>query len=102
MRKGIQLQNLMSPPERDAVFIQKVGVSEDMRGKGVGTALMTEQINSARDKGFRRCVLDVAVTNPHAQLLYERLGFRVVEQRKWNITGSAVHVPDMKRMELLL
>ena len=73
-----------------------------MRGRGIGTALLTDQIEMARSKGFRRCALDVAVTNPRAQVLYERLGFRVVGERKWHITSSAVHVPDMRRMEMLL
>jgi len=102
MRRGTQLQKLEPPPEKDAVFIQKLGVSEDMRGRGIGTALLSRQINIARVNGFRRCVLDVAVTNQRAQLLYERLGFRVVEERKGHVTGSAIHVPDQKRMELLL
>ena len=98
-----QLQKqLWPPPGRRDLFIQNLGVREDMRGKGVGTGLLSYLIEMARSKGFRRCIIDVAVSNPRAQTLYERLGFRVVEERKWHITGSTAHVPDSRRMELLL
>ena len=102
VRRSMHLDKLCPPPKKNDLFIQDLGVREDMRGKGVGTALLTNQIDLARGKGFRRCVLDVAVTNPRAQALYERLGFRVVKERKWHVKGSAVSVPDMRRMEMLL
>jgi ribosomal protein S18 acetylase RimI-like enzyme len=95
-------KQLWPPPKKHDVFIQNLGVREDMRGKGIGTALLTRQIEMARTKGFRRCILDVAVTNPRAQGLYERLGFRVVEEREWHITSSTAQVPDSRRMGLSL
>ena len=95
-------KQLWPPPMKHDLFIQNLGVREDMRGKGIGSALLTYQIEIARTRHFSRCILDVAVTNPRAQVLYERLGFRVVEERKWHITGSTVHVPDSRRMELSL
>jgi len=99
----IQLEKqLWPPPKKHDVFIQNLGVREDMRGKGIGTALLTYQIKMARTEHFRRCILDVAVTNPRAQALYERLGFRVVEEREWHMTGSTAHVPDSRRMEMSL
>jgi ribosomal protein S18 acetylase RimI-like enzyme len=102
MRKGIQLQKLMSPPKKDAEFIQTLGVAEDMQGKGIGTSLLKRNIEKARGNNRRICALDVAVTNPRVQELYEKLGFCVVEERKWHVTGSAVQVPDQRRMELVL
>ena len=101
-RRAMHLNKLMPPPKKDELIIQDLGVREDMRGKGIGTALLTHQIELARSQGFRRCILDVAVTNPRAQALYERLGFRVVKERKWHIKGSAVRVPDQRRMELTM
>jgi ribosomal protein S18 acetylase RimI-like enzyme len=97
MRRTIQLTRQMPPPANDALFIQKLAVSPEMRGQGVGTALINEEIRLARDRGIRRCVLDVAVTNPKAQELYERLGFRVTSERSLND-----RVPDQRRMELVL
>jgi ribosomal protein S18 acetylase RimI-like enzyme len=103
LRRGIQVQRaLVTPPERDDVLIQHLGVSEQMRGRGIGAALLNNGYDTARNRGFRRCIGDVEVTNPRAQALYERLGCRVIEERKWPITSSGVHLPDVRRVEKLL
>jgi ribosomal protein S18 acetylase RimI-like enzyme len=95
-------KQLWPPPKKHDVFVQHLGVREDLRGNGIGTALLTHQIEMARARHFRRFILDVAVTNPRAQVLCERLGFRVVEEREWHITSSTAHVPDARRMEMVL
>jgi ribosomal protein S18 acetylase RimI-like enzyme len=45
-------------------------------GHGIGRALLEDRIRATRAAGLRCAVLDVAVTNPRAQALYERVGFR--------------------------
>ena len=102
LRRTLRLMDLMPAPGADALFIRYVGVSEGMRGQGLGTVLLEEQLRMAREAGFRRAVLDVAVTNSRAQLLYERLGFRVTGERSVKTRGSAIDVPQQRRMELLL
>lgn len=103
LRRGMRVQHtLVPPPQKDAVLIQHLGVSESMRGKGIGAALLNSGYDTARSRGFRRCIGDVAVTNPRAQALYERLGCRVIEERKWHITNSGVRLPDVRRVEKLL
>jgi ribosomal protein S18 acetylase RimI-like enzyme len=97
IRRTLQLSGQMPAPEKGALYIQKMGVIPEARGKGVGTALLSDAITSARAAGFRRCVLDVAVTNPRAQQLYERLGFHVTGERTLN-----ERVPSQRRMELVL
>jgi ribosomal protein S18 acetylase RimI-like enzyme len=55
-----------------------VFVAPSARGKGVGTALLTEVIQSAKALAGLRCVrLMVAVTQKSARHLYEGVGFRV-------------------------
>ncbi len=97
IRRTLQLASQMPAPGKEALFIQKMGVSPEARGKGIGTALLSDAIARARAAGFRRCALDVATTNPRAQQLYERLGFRVTGERSLN-----ERVPDQRRMELVL
>jgi ribosomal protein S18 acetylase RimI-like enzyme len=99
MRRTLRLMELMPSPGKDALFIQRVGVSPELRGNGIGGALLDDQIRAARAAGLRRAVLDVAVTNPRAQALYERLGFRVTGERELKVMGP-VHVPLQRRMEL--
>jgi len=51
-----------------------VGVLEQHRGRGIGTALMSEAERLARPRGRLR--LGVGTDNPGARRLYERLGYR--------------------------
>ena len=53
-----------------------IGVAEDTRGQGVGSALMRALIAEAGRRGVGLC-LNVRHDNP-ARRLYERLGFRLV------------------------
>lgn len=52
-----------------------VAVVSDMRGKGVGGALIANLLERARAQGYRAMSLSVDRSNP-ALSLYQRLGFR--------------------------
>ena len=101
MQRSVRLATILPPPDADAEHIEQVGVKEEFRGCGIGTALLQHQIGLARTKRLRKCTLDVATTNPQAQKLYERLGFKVVMENKWKYPDSRIHVPNERRMELV-
>jgi ribosomal protein S18 acetylase RimI-like enzyme len=101
-QRAAHMESIIQPAEADAGFISQLGVKEDFRGCGIGTAIIQHQIELARKVGLRKCTLDVATTNPRAQALYERLGFKVVRENKWNYPDSEIHVPGQRRMELHL
>jgi len=65
--------------KKGCLHIDAVAVSEQARGKGVGTLLMEASFDEARRLGFQKASLEVINTNPRAQQLYEKLGF-VVEK----------------------
>lgn len=48
----------------------------EMRGRGVGSALIAEAERLARTKGLRLLTMGVDLGNHHAMRLYERLGYR--------------------------
>jgi ribosomal protein S18 acetylase RimI-like enzyme len=52
-----------------------VGVLQDYRGQGIGTALIRAAIDMARATGLTRIELTVREQNARAIELYERLGF---------------------------
>jgi ribosomal protein S18 acetylase RimI-like enzyme len=54
-----------------------IGIRSELRGRGLGTELLTRLAEAARARGFERLSLSVAVDNP-ARRLYERLGYRTV------------------------
>lgn len=95
------IDTILPPPEADAEYIGQLGVKEEFRGCGIGTILIQNQIDLARKNGRRKCTLDVATTNPQAQKLYKRLGFKVIQENTWNYPNSRIHVPSQRRMELI-
>jgi ribosomal protein S18 acetylase RimI-like enzyme len=51
-------------------------VAAGWRGRGVGTALLTEAVDQARKAGAHKLALQVWPHNAAALALYERFGFR--------------------------
>ncbi|MFC2099283.1 GNAT family N-acetyltransferase [Candidatus Bipolaricaulota bacterium] len=61
-------------------YLLSIGIDEDQRGKGVGSALMDAVEERARAAGSKRLSLDVAAKNEGARRLYERRGMTVASQ----------------------
>ncbi len=101
-KRSFQTLSLTPPPKKNVEYIADLGVSKDMRSRGVGTALLDRQKEVARGKGRLVYALDVSVNNPRAQKLYERLGFEVTGQNRFRGRRDASAVPDTRRMELCL
>lgn len=54
-------------------------VREDARSRGIGTALISSLEDLVRAKGFTKIGLAVNPTdNPHALQLYQRLGYKII------------------------
>jgi ribosomal protein S18 acetylase RimI-like enzyme len=88
---------LASHPARpDEIYIDGIAVSPEARGLGVGTRLLTEIDDIARAHGKRYVRLDVVDTNPRAQALYERVGYKVTRvqsfgwKRRWVGFGAMI------------
>lgn len=68
--------------------IEGVRVSAEMRGRGVGRALVTEAIERARARGCRLVQLTTDNRRPDALRFYEQLGFRATH------AGMKLHLGD--------
>lgn len=64
---------------REIPEVCNVGVPEEHRSQGIGTAMMREAERRARPAG--RLQLGVDVGNPRARQLYERLGYRLLGEQ---------------------
>ena len=68
---------------KDELRIECLAVAPDRRGQGIGTLLLAVVDELARTKGFGAVRLEVVNTNPLAQRLYERQGFRVTRTQHY-------------------
>lgn len=89
---------LFTPVPADAVRVQGIAVAAAARGLGVGTLLLDHIDQYARDHGLAAVVLEVVDTNPDAQRLYERLGFRVIGTEHYGRLTAAGGFTGMTRM----
>jgi len=81
--------------------IYRLWVSDAQRSRGVGTRLVTALEDLAVSRGCDRAGLGVALENPRASALYERLGYRDAGQRTYHdvwhhrdLSGRAVEIRD--------
>jgi len=98
MVRGLRTETIIRPPRAEEYYLCHVGVREDMRGHGIGARVMRHLLEGLLAKRHRCATLDVAVTNPRAQLLYERLGFAVDVLRSSKLQNQRGRVADHYRM----
>jgi ribosomal protein S18 acetylase RimI-like enzyme len=96
--RGLRVEAIIRPPRAQEYYLCHVGVCEDLRGHGIGGRFMRDLLQGV-DKDRHRCAaLDVAVTNPRARALYEKLGFVVDALRASSLQNRLGRVPDHYRM----
>lgn len=62
----------------DVGSIQNIGIVEGHRGKGIGSAMVTQSLRGFQSVGIKIVTLEVTEKNTGALRLYERLGFQVL------------------------
>lgn len=74
-------------------------MSDGLRGRGVGNRLLTTAIDFCRARGYTRVYLWTFEGLSAARHLYEKIGFKLVEQRRGTQWGATV---NEQRFELRL
>lgn len=100
--RGLRVESVIQPPVDDMHYLAHLAVLPELRGHGIGRALIDQLIGVARQVGRSRVTLDVAVSNPRAEALYHRAGFKVVGERKSQLANERGRVPDHRRMERII
>jgi ribosomal protein S18 acetylase RimI-like enzyme len=98
MVRGLRTETVIQPPRAQEYYLCHVGVREELRGQGIGARFMRHLLEGLDADRHRCATLDVAVTNPRAQLLYERLGFVVDVLRASKLENRRGRVADHYRM----
>lgn len=78
--KSILLNPILNKKEIDGIYIQNISVSAAARGEGIGSKLLNQLENLAKQQNVNTLWLDVALDNAHAKRLYERMGFETVSK----------------------
>ena len=95
---GLRIERVIKPPAKGTHYVAHLGVTPEARGTGIGSALVEHLHDQGRQLGRTVAELDVAVTNPRAQALYERLGYRVVKEEPSTLENRFGKVVDHRRM----
>jgi ribosomal-protein-alanine N-acetyltransferase len=66
----------------DELHINNIAVRPELRGQGMGSALLARVLEEAAHAGVRRATLEVRRSNDAARRLYERFGFRIAGVRR--------------------
>jgi ribosomal protein S18 acetylase RimI-like enzyme len=98
MLRGLRTETVIRPPHADEYYVCHLGVREELRGQGIGARFVRHLLDGVDNHRHRSATLDVAVTNPRAQLLYERLGFAAETLRASKLKNARGRVPDHYRM----
>lgn len=87
-------------PAADEVYVDGIAVAPAARGLGIGTRLLDEVRVVAAGLGKPWVRLDVIDTNPRAQALYERVGYRVTKVQSFRFLERWTGFGGIISMEL--
>ena len=84
---------------KNLLYIEAIAVSDEARGMGIGTQLLTVAESVARGSGFEGLELRVIQENYRARLLYEREGFRMTGTENTGFIYPLVGFKSAHKME---
>jgi ribosomal protein S18 acetylase RimI-like enzyme len=87
-------------PAPGELYIDGIVVAASARSQGIGGRLLDEALAIAREGGLRWLRLHVIDTNPRAQRLYERLGYRVTDVQSFRYLRRFTGFGAIVAMEL--
>jgi ribosomal protein S18 acetylase RimI-like enzyme len=72
---------VLSDFNENDLYVAEIAIDESKRGQGLGTKIIKKVIEKAKEKGFKRVVLDADLRNTGAIKLYESIGFRKLSEK---------------------
>jgi len=84
--------------DEDNRFMFGVQVRPNLTGKGMGTEVVAAMLNFGRETyGFKEIDLLVAKFNKRAITVYERLGFKTVDEFIWHVNDEDTEFIAMRK-----
>lgn len=97
IKKSLVINKIFTPPASDSKYFANIGTEPKFRSKGIATQFFIQQHELAKGEGIKKCDIDVSINNPNAQKLYEKMGYKVIFEKK---SHSKDFSDGMKRMQL--
>lgn len=82
----------------EAWVIDSVAAVQRFRRKGIVGKLLTLMLEKGRQKGFKRAQINIYIGNIHAQRLYEKYGFKIIDEIRDPYFEAQIGSPGMARM----
>ncbi len=99
IQRGLRIERVLQPPKKNVGIIYQLGVAPEHQSKGIGRQLIHQLLEQIKMRGMTTAALDVAVTNPRAQALYEREGFVATAMHTSRLVSQFGKVVDHVYME---
>ena len=77
--------------------LANIAVRKDLRGRGIGSGLLTRMLEVAEDSGLRSLNLEVRESNGRARDMYARRGFQEIGVRKGYYDGPREDARVLKK-----
>ncbi len=77
--------------------LANIAVRKDLRGRGIGSGLLSRMLEVAEDSGVRSLYLEVRESNGLARQMYARRGFREIGVRKGYYDGPREDARVLKK-----
>ncbi|MBD2814840.1 GNAT family N-acetyltransferase [Xenorhabdus sp. Flor] len=84
--------------DNDTCELQKMYLSSELRGKGVAKQIVKQTLEFGTEQGFTRCYLETTANLKAAIALYEKLGFRYLDEPLGNTGHSDCEVRMIKAL----
>jgi ribosomal protein S18 acetylase RimI-like enzyme len=88
--------------QKGELFLEVLIVNPEARGQGIGTLMLQELFEFARQNQFDQIKLDVAAINPNARRLYERMGFVCLKTRNYPFLRRIIGATAIDSMQKLV
>jgi ribosomal protein S18 acetylase RimI-like enzyme len=99
LRTGVLLDFLSTRKlKSDELYIDSISTSEEYRGKGVGSTMISFTENLAHSKNFNEISLFVSCKNSAAIDFYEKRDFQKVSKKKSRISKRLLKIPIFYKM----
>ena len=93
-----RILNCIPDSFEEAWLIDSVASVEEFRRKGIVSKLLEEIMEKGRLQGFKHAQINIYIGNIPAQRLYEKYGFRIIDEIRDPYFESQIGSPGMARM----